>query len=481
MMNKILFKRSLIFLRVLLLLVGIFFSNTAFAIDKLDQTITFPALAGKIYSDADFEISATAESNLPVSFTSITLEICTLNGVTVHIISSGSCTITASQAGDDIYNPAPSLNQTAYIDKAVINITADTKSKVVGSVDPVLTYTNDPLVTGDEFSGVLSREIGEDIGAYSITQGTLALNNNYTINFTGADFIINYTPPIIASHDDIIAPATQRTSISSFWAVVDYIAPDTTSDIDGITPAICTPETHSKFHSGINIITCEKTDSSGNSAVPTTFKITVVDTPPVITLLGASTINLTVGSVYSDEGATALDYFDGDITESISTSNHVDTNVIGTYLVTYDVMDINGNAATQVVRTVNVTPITVYGGGSLPIYITPPPISEPIPTPTPVAEILSTPIENPTGEVLGVEKFIFTLYLKKGPPYNVRIQGNEVMELQKFLNLSPYDSGLVVDGKFGPLTEAAVIKFQLANDLIGDGIVGASTRAVLNK
>ncbi len=84
------------------------------------------------------------------------------------------------------------------------------------------------------------------------------------------------------------------------------------------------------------------------------------------------------------------------------------------------------------------------------------------------------------GQVLGAEKFIFTLFLKKGPPYNVGTQGNEVMELQKFLNAAGFGI-LAVDGKFGPLTEAAVIKFQLANGLVGDGIVGPLTRAVLNK
>jgi hypothetical protein len=84
------------------------------------------------------------------------------------------------------------------------------------------------------------------------------------------------------------------------------------------------------------------------------------------------------------------------------------------------------------------------------------------------------------GQVLGAAKFIFTLFLKKGPPYHFSTWGKEVMELQKFLNAGGYDCG-VVDGLFGLKTKSCVVKFQLANGLVGDGIVGPLTRAVLNK
>lgn len=78
------------------------------------------------------------------------------------------------------------------------------------------------------------------------------------------------------------------------------------------------------------------------------------------------------------------------------------------------------------------------------------------------------------GEVLGAEKYNFTKLMKKGS------KGNEVMELQKFLSLAGYECG-TADGKFGNITKNAVIKYQLANKLKGDGSVGALTRAVLNK
>lgn len=74
-----------------------------------------------------------------------------------------------------------------------------------------------------------------------------------------------------------------------------------------------------------------------------------------------------------------------------------------------------------------------------------------------------------------VELFHFTLLLKVGS------RGNEVIELQKFLNGVLYKNELVVDGKFGLKTKMAVIKFQLVNVLEGDGIVGPLTRVILNK
>ncbi|MCX9082257.1 MAG: DUF5011 domain-containing protein, partial [Candidatus Methanoperedens sp.] len=98
-------------------------------------------------------------------------------------------------------------------------------------------------------------------------------------------------------------------------------------------------------------------------------------TPPVITLLGSTTVNLVVGSAYSDAGATALDNKDGVLTSKIVTVNSVNTAVIGSYKVTYNVVDAAGNKAVEVVRTVNVvaaadtTPPVITLLGSTPVSI----------------------------------------------------------------------------------------------------------------
>jgi hypothetical protein len=90
-------------------------TDTSFTltVGKTDQTITFGALANKAFGDPDFAVSATATSGLAVAFAASGQ--CTLSGNTVHITSTGSCTITASQAGDRNFNPAPDVSQSFTI------------------------------------------------------------------------------------------------------------------------------------------------------------------------------------------------------------------------------------------------------------------------------------------------------------------------------------------------------------------------------
>lgn len=71
-------------------------------------------------------------------------------------------------------------------------------------------------------------------------------------------------------------------------------------------------------------------------------------------------------------------------------------------------------------------------------------------------------------------KFVFTKYLE------VDSTGAEVTELQKKLTNLGFYAGPVT-GKFGPLTEAAVKKFQKEHKITQAGYVGPSTRAKLNQ
>ena len=78
------------------------------------------------------------------------------------------------------------------ISPRIIEVTADAKTKNYRDSEPALTYqiSSGSLIGGDTFAGNLTRLPGELIGTYPITQGTLALNNNYTIVFVSNNLII---------------------------------------------------------------------------------------------------------------------------------------------------------------------------------------------------------------------------------------------------------------------------------------------------
>jgi hypothetical protein len=97
--------------------------NQTFTVAKAAQTITFAALAGKTYGAAPFAISAAASSRLMVTFVSTTTAVCTATGAMVTIITGGSCTIQAQQAGNGNYYAAANANQTFAVAKAAQTIT----------------------------------------------------------------------------------------------------------------------------------------------------------------------------------------------------------------------------------------------------------------------------------------------------------------------------------------------------------------------
>ena len=82
---------------------------------------------------------------------------------------------------------------------------------------------------------------------------------------------------------------------------------------------------------------------------------------PTIKLNGPSTITLKLNEAYVEQGATAEDKVDGNLTDKIKISGSVKTTVAGTYTITYSVKDSNDNetkATRKVIVQGNKTPAT---------------------------------------------------------------------------------------------------------------------------
>ena len=167
--------------------------------------------------------------------------------------------------------------------------------------------------------------------------------------------VVDTTPPVLTLNGTTPVTVLLGTSyVDSLGASAsDAVDGDLTSAIVSVNPVdINTP--------GSYTLTYDVSDGAGNAATQITRTVIVLDTMnPVITLNGNSPQAVEAGTPYVDAGAIAFDVVDGDLTASIVTVNNVNTAVVGSYTVTYDVTDSVGNAAMQEVRIVNVVDSTL--------------------------------------------------------------------------------------------------------------------------
>jgi hypothetical protein len=227
------------------------------------------------------------------------------------------------------------------------------------------TYTEAGATATDNFDGDITTSIV--IGGDSVDTNTAG---TYTVTYDVSDAAGNVAAQVTRTVNvvqDTTAPVITLIGAS----VIDVNVGDTyteagataTDDFDGdiTTSIVIGGDSVDTNTAGTYTVTYDVSDAAGNVAAQVTRTVNVVQdtTAPVITLIGASVIDVNVGDTYTEAGATATDNFDGDITASIVIGgDSVDTNTAGTYVVTYDVSDAAGNMATQATRTVNVMPDT---------------------------------------------------------------------------------------------------------------------------
>jgi hypothetical protein len=76
------------------------------------QTITFASPGNQTIGTPPPALAATASSGLPVVITSSTLGVCTVSGTTLTLVAAGTCNLTANQAGNATFAPAPAVIRT---------------------------------------------------------------------------------------------------------------------------------------------------------------------------------------------------------------------------------------------------------------------------------------------------------------------------------------------------------------------------------
>lgn len=105
---------------------------------------------------------------------------------------AGTYTVSYKVVGDKNHLDVETQSIAVKIEKLAITVTAENKTSRVGQALAELTYTYTPeLAAGDVFTGTLETKAHSDAaGSYSITQGNLALNENYTIDFHAGTYTV---------------------------------------------------------------------------------------------------------------------------------------------------------------------------------------------------------------------------------------------------------------------------------------------------
>jgi hypothetical protein len=112
----------------------------------------------------------------------------TTSNVGAYAITEGGL----SNSNYAISYTAANLNVTA----APLTVTANAQSRLYGAANPALTYTSAGLSNGDTLSGGLATTATttSNVGAYAITQGSLAATANYALTYVGANLNVAAAP-----------------------------------------------------------------------------------------------------------------------------------------------------------------------------------------------------------------------------------------------------------------------------------------------
>jgi uncharacterized protein (TIGR03437 family) len=255
----------------------------------LPQAIIFAALNSVALGGAPFSVNTLiATSGLSVSLASNTPPVCTVVGATVTVVATGTCSLTATQAGNSAYAAAPPVTQTFAVTGQTQTITFGQLGNVTFGVAPFpisATASSGLPVTFASSSQSICTVTGSTVaivgaGLCSITasqsgNATFGAATPITVAFTvnKANQSITFTP--IGQHVITDAPFALQATASSGLPVT-FVVSSGPATISGTTVAL----------TGIGTVTIQVNQagsSNYNAAQPVGQTFSVVAATPMIT------------------------------------------------------------------------------------------------------------------------------------------------------------------------------------------------------
>jgi hypothetical protein len=166
---------------------------TSFSITQRIISVTAD-VASKVYGDADpgsYSVGGAGLASFDTKASVFSGALAHSGGENQNVVGAQPVPYTITQGtlvANSNYNISAFSGNNLTITQASLTVKANSPNKILGTNDPLLTYMVSGLRFSDTeaatLSGALSRETGDIIGSYAITQGSLALlSSNYSMNF----------------------------------------------------------------------------------------------------------------------------------------------------------------------------------------------------------------------------------------------------------------------------------------------------------
>lgn len=338
--------------------------NVSYDVEQLPVHF-IPTPTGAVFNDVDIQLTFNSPVNAPTNPSDIQV----FNGATLAatvntiLVQDNILTLQTNGAWEPniIYtvkgltNVSNSIGIASALDEIQ---TVDTKIPVItlNGANPLEVelgsgnYSDPGFQTDDGTAVVTGGQVVNTnaLGTYTITYNATDASGNAAVQKTRTVQVVDTTAPAIALKTEFVNTTVEKGGVFVPAAQTDVtvtdLTPPITVNVSG-TVDVNTVEAYT--------ITYTATDGVGNEATLTRTVQVVDTTPPVITLNGANPLEVELGSGnYVDPGATTDDG------TPVVTGGTVNTNAVGTYTITYDATDGEGNAAVQQTRTVQVVDTT---------------------------------------------------------------------------------------------------------------------------
>lgn len=355
---------------------------------SVDVTVLGSTGNVRTYNASDISGNAAVTRTLTVTIVDTTNPAVTLIGgaVTVDqgsVYTDQGATVTDNSA--ETLTASCSAIDTSSVGVKTVTCTATDSSGNIGSVNRSVTVADvlAPVITlngsdidlnlDDTYTELGATALDNVDGTVPVTlSGTVntSIPGTYTITYTASDSAPNTaTATRNVNVIDNIGPVIILNGVNpmSVNAGDTYFEPGATAT-DNINGALTVTITGTVDTTSLGsyTITYSATDSAVSPNTTTiTRTVNVVDeSTPTLLLNGIGTIYMAIGDTYTEEGATAFDNLDGDLTNSIivtsdnadlliATGESITLSTAGTYSIVYSVTDSESQTSTGT-RTITV-------------------------------------------------------------------------------------------------------------------------------